>query len=165
MALQVLAGKSLNRVDIQSVTSTLVGLTIPIAAVAIALGAIALIRAAILMNHGERLRRSPAAERVAMFLCAACATTATLMTAEALRDGNRVVSLFAIAQLASAAAGLGFYSTSRRPLSEGFAAIAMGFFAILGAFSIGVFISPFALAMGVLASHHLRVERRSESAR
>ena len=146
---------------VQSLTSTLLGLTIPIAVVAIALGGIALIRASLLLMHGERLRRSATAERFAMFLCAPCATVAALMIAGSVKGGNYVILSFALVQLAFAAAGLALYFTSRRPLSEAFAAIAMGIFAILSGFSVGVYIAPFALAMGVLASHHLRIERRT----
>lgn len=146
---------------LQTATSTLVGLTIPLALIAIALGGVAVIRATILMKHSERLRRSPVAERFAMFLCAPCATVAALMIAGSVKDGNYIVFSAALLQLGFAAAGLGLYFTARRPLSEAFAAIAMGIFSILSGFSIGVYIAPFALAMGVLASHHLRIERRS----
>jgi hypothetical protein len=71
------------------------------------------------------------------------------------------VASLAFALLVFAGAGVGLYFTSRRPLSEALAAVAMGIFAILSGFSIGVYVAPFALAMGVLASHHLRIERRS----
>jgi hypothetical protein len=145
----------------ETLTSTLLGLTIPIAVGAIALGVIAMIRASLLMNHGMGLRRSPVTERFAMFICAVCATVAALMTAGALRDGNYVVASLAFALLVFAGAGVGLYFTSRRPLSEALAAVAMGIFAILSGFSIGVYVAPFALALGVLASHHLRIERRS----
>jgi hypothetical protein len=79
-----------------------------------------------------------------------------------IRGGNYIVLSIALVQLAFAAAGLAFYFTSRRPLSEAFAAIAMGIFSILTGFSVGALIAPFAVAMGVLASHHLRLERRHE---
>lgn len=146
----------------QQITSVLVGLTIPLAAIAIALGGIAVLRATLLMKHSEPMRRSPIAERFAMFLCAPCATVAVMMAAGSIRGGNYVVLSAALLQLAFAAAGLALYFTSRSPLSEAFAAIAMGIFTILTGFSIGVFIAPFAVAMGVLASHHLRLERRHE---
>jgi hypothetical protein len=146
---------------VQLVISTLLGLTIPIAIVSIALGAIAVIRATLVLRRGERLRRSPVAERIAMFLCAPCATVAVLMLAGSVEGRNYVVLSIALVQLAFAAAGLALYFTSKRPFAEAFAAIAMGIFAILSGFSIGVFVAPFALAMGVLASHHLRLERRT----
>lgn len=97
-----------------------------------------------------------------MLLCALCATVALMMAVGSIRGGNYVVLSAALMQLAFAGAGLALYFTSRRPLSEAFAAIAMGIFTILTGFSIGVFIAPFAVGMGVLASHHLRLERRYE---
>ncbi len=147
----------------RDIAATLVGLTIPLAAVAIALGAFSVGRAWLLMRKAAPLRRSPAAERFAMFLCALCATVAVLMIAGALKDSSYGLIPFALIQLAFAAAGLALYFTSRRPLSEAFAAIAIGIFAVLTGFSVGVYIAPFAVAMGVLASHHLRVERRMEA--
>lgn len=146
----------------QQITSVLIGLTIPLASIAIALGGVAVIRGMLLIKRLEPTRRSPAAERFAMGLCALCATVAVMMAASSIKGGNYVVLSAAIAQLAFAAAGLALYFTSGRPLSEAFAAIAMGIFTILTGFSTGVFIAPFAVAMGVLASHHLRLERRHE---
>ncbi|MBA2688327.1 MAG: hypothetical protein H0U64_09530 [Gemmatimonadaceae bacterium] len=146
----------------RDIAATLVGLTIPLAAVAIALGAFSAGRAWLLLRKAAPLRRSPTAERFAMLLCALCATVAVLMFAGSVRGGNYVVLSAALIQLAFAAAGLALYSTSRRPFSEAFAAIAMGIFAILTGFSVGAYIAPFAVAMGVLANHHLRVERRHE---
>lgn len=145
----------------QTITSLLLGLTIPLAIIAIGLGAVSVIRAALLMRHAEPLRRSPLAEKFAFFLCAPCATAAVLMAAGSLKYGSLVVFTAALLQLAFAAAGLAFYFTSRRPMSEAFAAMAMGIFAILTGFSVGGLIAPLAVAMGVLANHHLRVERRS----
>lgn len=95
-----------------------------------------------------------------MVLCAACATVAVLMTGGAVKDGNYGLIPFALILLAFAAAGLVLYFTSRRALTEAFAAIAMGIFAILTGFSVGAYIAPFAVAMGVLANNHLRAERR-----
>lgn len=146
----------------REIVSVLLGLTIPLAAVAIGLGAFSLGRAWLLMKKSVPLRRSPVAERFAMFLCAPCATVAALMVAGSVQNGNYVVLSAALVQLVFAAAGLALYFTTRRPLSEAFAAIAMGIFAILTGFSVGVYIAPFAVAMGVLANHHLRLERRGE---
>lgn len=146
----------------EQLTSILIGLSIPLAAVAIALGGFAVLRATILMKHSEPMRRSPVAERFAMSVCALCATVAVMMAAGSIRGGNYVVLSAALVQLAFAAAGLALYFTARRPLSEAFAAIAMGIFTILTGFSIGPILAPFAVAMGVLASHHLRLERRHE---
>lgn len=147
---------------VQSISSILLGLTFPIAGLAIGLGIVAIIRATIVMSRGQRLRRSPTAEKVAMFLCAACATVAVMMIYGALQGRNYVVLCLALVQLAFAVGGLVLSSTARRPLSEGFAAIAMGMFAILTGFSIGSLVAPFALGIGVLASHHLSLERRTE---
>lgn len=144
------------------IAATLLGLTIPLGAVAITLGAFSAGRAWLLMKRNTPMRRSPSAERFAMFLCAPCATVAALTVMGSVRGGHYIVVSAALVQLAFATAGLALYFTSRRPLSEAFAAIAMGVFAILTGFSIGAYIAPLAVAMGVLASHHLRVERRLE---
>ncbi len=147
------------------IAPTLLGLTIPLGAVAIALGAFSLGRALLLMKKNAILRRSPVAERFAMFLCAPCATVAALTIISSIKGANYVVLSAALIQLAFATAGLALYFTSRRPLSEAFAAIAMGIFAILTGFSVGAYVAPLAVAMGVLANHHLRLERRIERAR
>lgn len=143
-----------------NLAAILLGLTIPLAAVAIVLGVFSGGRAWLLMRKSTPFRRSEAAERLAIFLCALCATLAVLMIGGALKDGYFGLIPFALIQLAFAAGGLAFYFTSRRPLSEACAAIAMGVFAILTGFSVGGYIAPFAVAMGVLANHHLRPERR-----
>ncbi len=144
----------------RGLSETLVGLTIPLAAVAIALGVFSAGRAWLLLHRSVRLRRSAAAEKFALFLCAACATVGVLMIVGAFRDGSAGVALFGLIQLAFAATGLALYFTARRPLSEAFAAIGMGTFAILTGFSVGAYVAPFAVAMGVVANHHLRAERR-----
>lgn len=145
-----------------NIATTLLGLTIPLGAVAIALGAFSAGRAWLLMKKSGPMRRSSGAERFAMFLCAPCATVAVLAIVSATKDPDAFVISAALLQLTFALAGLVVYFTSKRPLSEAFAAIAMGIFAILTGFSIGAYIAPLAVAMGVLANHHLRLERRHE---
>ncbi len=142
------------------IAAAFLGLTIPLGAVAIGLGAFSVGRAWLLMKKSVPMRRSAAAERFAMFLCAPCATVAVLTLISSAKDPSGFVIAAALAQLAFAAAGLALYFTSRRPLSEAFAAIALGIFAIITGFSMGAYIAPLAVAMGVLANHHLRVERR-----
>jgi hypothetical protein len=144
----------------QGIQSTLLGLTFAMGPVAIALGAFSAGRALLLTRNGAQLRRSAVAERLAMVLCALCATVAVLMLSRGIRDANSFVLTVEGVLLAFAVAGLAAYFTSRRPLCEAFAAIAMGVLALLTGFSIGPYIAPFALAMGVLASHHSRIERR-----
>lgn len=143
------------------VTSILVGLTIPFAVVAIGLGTIAFFRAVMLMKHPVPLRRSPAAERFAMFLCGFCVTAGIAMAADAVRGANYPALSLAALQIVFAAAGLALYFTRRRPLSEALAAMAIGVFTILTGFSLGAYVAPFTVAMGVLANHHLRLERRT----
>lgn len=147
----------------QTITSTLLGLTIPLGAIAIVLGLVAAIRGWMAIARNQVLRRSPVAERVAMFLCAVCGTAAVLALFGAIRnDASYILVAALFVQLAFAGAGLATYFTHRRPLAEAFAAIAMGIFSILTGFSVGSLIAPFAVAMGVLATHHLRVERRAD---
>lgn len=145
----------------RDIQATLLGLTIPLGAVAIALGAYSAVRAMLLVRKGAQLRRSQTAERVAMLVCAACATAAALMAFGGIQGRNYIVLAAALVQLAFAAAGVAFYFTVRRPLCESFAAIAMGIFSILTGFSVGAYIAPFAVAMGVLGRQHSREERRA----
>ena len=145
----------------QTITSTLLGLTLPLAGIAMVLGAVAAVRGWLAMHRGQYLRRSPVAERIALFVCALCATAAALSLFGALRaDASSILIVALLVQFAFSAAGLAVYFTSRRALAEAFAAVAMGIFSILTGFSVGSLLAPFAVAMGVLATHHLRVERR-----
>lgn len=146
----------------ESMRTFLVGLTIPLAAIAIVLGLVSLVRVIKLLRRGQPVRHSGVAQRIALFALSASGIPGAVIMTRALIDGAFVIAAIGAAQFALSLGGIAAYFTAQRPATEAFAAIALGVFAIVTGFSIGALIAPFAVAMGVLANMHSRLERRHD---
>lgn len=148
--------------DFSTVGLWLLGLTIPLGSVAIAAGAVSAVRAHSAVRKRQRLRRNAVTERVALFACAMGGAAALTLLIRGVPEIHWMLVAVALTLLALCATGIASYFNPARHLVEPMAAIALGAFSIVTGFSVGALIAPFAVAMGVLANMHSRVERRLE---
>ena len=121
---------------------------------AIGLGLIAAFRA-VLFTVGSRPQVSSRMwEGSAFFAAIVCVVSASMMLRGALERGQTFVMAVAAAQLLFGIAAIGVFPTRWRSATEGLAATATGILSFITGFSIGIFIMPFALALGVAAWLH-----------
>jgi asparagine N-glycosylation enzyme membrane subunit Stt3 len=121
---------------------------------AIVAGLIAAYRDAVLVASGRSRRSYVRWERFGLVTAIVCVPSAIFIIHNSLNGFGPIVLAMGLAQLVFGLAAILSFATRWRPLVEALAAVAIGVFSIITLFSIGILLTPFAIALGISAFSH-----------